>query len=77
VSTEDWQAYFNERAAIAEFDDGLPRPEAMSTNVATTTFVVNGAQLIAALNAIAMMYTNSRSTRPSIFVIWRCSLSQL
>src|SRR5215831_16063267 len=27
-SAEDWQAYFNERAAIAEFDGGLPRLEA-------------------------------------------------
>jgi hypothetical protein len=27
-STEDWRAYFDERAAIAEFDGGLPRPEA-------------------------------------------------
>jgi hypothetical protein len=27
-STEDWQAYFDERAAIAEFDVGLRRPEA-------------------------------------------------
>jgi hypothetical protein len=27
-STEDWQAYFDERAAIAEFDGGLSRPEA-------------------------------------------------
>jgi hypothetical protein len=25
---EDWQTYFDERAAIAEFDGGLPRPEA-------------------------------------------------
>jgi hypothetical protein len=25
---EDWQAYFDERASIAEFDGGLPRPEA-------------------------------------------------
>src|SRR5215472_1420938 len=27
-SAEDWQAYFDERAGIAEFDGGLPRPEA-------------------------------------------------
>jgi hypothetical protein len=27
-SGEDWQAFFNERAAIAEFDGGLPRPQA-------------------------------------------------
>lgn len=27
-SAEDWQADFDERAAIAEFDGGLPRPEA-------------------------------------------------
>jgi len=27
-SAEDWQAFFNERAAIAEFDGGLPRPKA-------------------------------------------------
>jgi hypothetical protein len=27
-SIEDWQAYFDERAAIAEFDGGLPRPKA-------------------------------------------------
>jgi hypothetical protein len=27
-SAEDWQAYFNERAGIAEFDGGLQRPEA-------------------------------------------------
>jgi hypothetical protein len=27
-STEDWQAYFDERAGIAEFDGGLPRAEA-------------------------------------------------
>jgi len=27
-SGEDWQAYFDERAGIAEFDGGLPRPEA-------------------------------------------------
>jgi hypothetical protein len=26
--TPDWQAYFEERAAIAEFDGGLSRPEA-------------------------------------------------
>lgn len=26
-STEDWQAYFDERAGIAEFDGGLPRWE--------------------------------------------------
>ena len=25
---EDWQAFFEERAAICEFDGGLPRPEA-------------------------------------------------
>ena len=25
---EDWQAFFDERAGIAEFDGGLPRPEA-------------------------------------------------
>jgi hypothetical protein len=27
-SPEDWQAYFDERAAIAEFDGGLPRLQA-------------------------------------------------
>jgi len=27
-SAEDWQAYFNERAAIVEFDGGLPRRQA-------------------------------------------------
>jgi hypothetical protein len=27
-SGEDWQAYFDERAGIAEFDGGLPRPDA-------------------------------------------------
>jgi hypothetical protein len=27
-TAEDWQALFDERAAIAEFDGGLPRPEA-------------------------------------------------
>jgi hypothetical protein len=27
-SAEDWQAYFDERAGIAEFDGGLPRSEA-------------------------------------------------
>jgi hypothetical protein len=27
-SAEDWQVYFDERAAIAEFDGGLPRLEA-------------------------------------------------
>lgn len=27
-SAEDWQAHFDERAGIAEFDGGLPRPEA-------------------------------------------------
>ena len=27
-SAEDWRAYFNERAGIAEFDGGLPRPGA-------------------------------------------------
>jgi hypothetical protein len=27
-SAEDWQAYFGERAGIAAFDGGLPRPEA-------------------------------------------------
>src|SRR5262249_24400920 len=27
-SAEDWQAFFDERAAICEFDGGLPRPEA-------------------------------------------------
>jgi hypothetical protein len=27
-SAEDWRAYFDERAGIAEFDGGLPRPEA-------------------------------------------------
>jgi hypothetical protein len=27
-SAEDWQAFFDERAAICEFDAGLPRPEA-------------------------------------------------
>jgi hypothetical protein len=26
--TEDWQAFFDERASIAEFDAGLPRPQA-------------------------------------------------
>ena len=27
-SSEDWQAFFDERAGIAEFDGGLPRPQA-------------------------------------------------
>jgi hypothetical protein len=27
-SAEDWQAFFDERAGIAEFDGGLPRPQA-------------------------------------------------
>ena len=27
-SAEDWQIFFHERAGIAEFDGGLPRPEA-------------------------------------------------
>ncbi len=27
-SADDWQVYFDERAGIAEFDGGLPRPEA-------------------------------------------------
>jgi hypothetical protein len=27
-SAEDWRAFFDERAAIAEFEAGLPRPEA-------------------------------------------------
>ena len=27
-SAEDWQVYFDERAGIAEFDGGLPRPAA-------------------------------------------------
>jgi hypothetical protein len=27
-SAEDWQAFFDERAAICEFDGGLPRPDA-------------------------------------------------
>jgi len=27
-SADDWQVFFEERAAIAEFDGGLPRPEA-------------------------------------------------
>jgi hypothetical protein len=27
-SAEDWQIFFGERAGIAEFDGGLPRPEA-------------------------------------------------
>ena len=27
-SAEDWQAFFEERAAIFEFDGGLPRPQA-------------------------------------------------
>jgi len=27
-TAEDWQAFFDERAGIAEFDGGLPRPEA-------------------------------------------------
>ncbi len=27
-SAEDWLVYFEERAGIAEFDGGLPRPEA-------------------------------------------------
>jgi hypothetical protein len=27
-SAEDWQVFFHERAGIAEFDRGLPRPEA-------------------------------------------------
>jgi hypothetical protein len=28
VDLEDWQAYFDERAGIREFDGGLPRSEA-------------------------------------------------
>jgi hypothetical protein len=28
ISRDDWQAYFDERAGIREFDGGLPRPEA-------------------------------------------------
>jgi hypothetical protein len=28
VDLEDWQAYFDERAGIREFDSGLPRSEA-------------------------------------------------
>src|SRR5919107_3271291 len=28
VDLEDWQAYFDERAAIREYDGGFPRPEA-------------------------------------------------
>jgi hypothetical protein len=28
VDLEDWQAYFDERAGIREFDGGLPRAEA-------------------------------------------------
>ena len=28
ISMEDWEAYFDERAGIREFDGGLPRPEA-------------------------------------------------
>ena len=27
-SAEDWQVFFDERASIAEFDGGLPRPQA-------------------------------------------------
>ena len=27
-SSEDWQAFFDERASIVEFDGGLPRPQA-------------------------------------------------
>ena len=27
-SSEDWQVFFDERASIAEFDAGLPRPQA-------------------------------------------------
>ncbi|MBM3567327.1 MAG: hypothetical protein FJX46_01075 [Alphaproteobacteria bacterium] len=27
-SAEDWQAHFDERAGVAEFDGGLPRPDA-------------------------------------------------
>ena len=27
-SAQDWQAYFDERAGIVEFDGGLPRAEA-------------------------------------------------
>jgi hypothetical protein len=27
-SAKDWQVYFDERAGIAEFDSGLPRPQA-------------------------------------------------
>ena len=27
-SAEDWQVFFDERAGIAEFDSGLPRPQA-------------------------------------------------
>ncbi len=27
-SSEDWRAFFDERAGVAEFDGGLPRPEA-------------------------------------------------
>src|SRR5215831_986574 len=35
-SAEDWQAYFDERAGIAEFDGGLPRPDAVSPAVVAT-----------------------------------------
>jgi hypothetical protein len=27
-SAEDWQVFFDERAGVAEYDGGLPRPEA-------------------------------------------------
>jgi len=33
-SAEDWRAVFDERAGIAEFDGGLPRPEAEAQAVA-------------------------------------------
>jgi hypothetical protein len=28
LSADDWQVFFDERAGIAEFDGGLPRPQA-------------------------------------------------
>ena len=42
-SEEDWQALFDERAAIMEFDGGLPRAEAE----ALATEEINGAVAIA------------------------------
>jgi hypothetical protein len=34
-SAEEWRAFYDERAAMAEFDGGLPRPEAESLALAS------------------------------------------